>query len=79
MKPHFANTRRITFYLHFTLTYIKASRYIITLHADSISLSKKKLWFGSVQSLNRVRLFATPRTPGLPVHHQLPELWFNTS
>ena len=30
----------------------------------------------SVQSLNRVRLFVTPRTaarPGLPVHHQLPE------
>ena len=30
----------------------------------------------SVQSLSRVRLFATPvnsSTPGLPVHHQLPE------
>ena len=37
-------------------------------------------WFGhnfqqarSDQSLSRVRLFATPWTPGLPVHHQLPE------
>ena len=32
--------------------------------------------FSSVQSLSRVRLFATPmkcNTPGLPVHHQLPE------
>ena len=32
----------------------------------------------SVQSLSRVRLSATPgtvcSTPGLPVHHQLPEL-----
>ena len=27
----------------------------------------------SVQSLSHVRLFATPCTPGLPVHHQLPE------
>jgi len=33
--------------------------------------------FNSVQSLNRVRLFATPMgcsTPGFPVDHQLPEL-----
>ena len=33
-------------------------------------------WFSSVQSLSRVRLFVTPMncsTPGLPVHHQLPE------
>ena len=32
--------------------------------------------FSSVQSLSRVRLFVTPMnrsTPGLPVHHQLPE------
>ena len=33
--------------------------------------------FSSVQSLSRVRLFVTPWiaacTPGLPVHHQLPE------
>ena len=28
----------------------------------------------SVQSLSRVRLFATPWTAGLLVHHQLPEL-----
>ena len=27
----------------------------------------------SVQSLSRVRLFVTPWTAGLPVHHQLPE------
>ena len=34
------------------------------------------LLFSSVQLLNPVRLFATPWTgmPGLPVHHQLPEL-----
>ena len=36
------------------------------------------MWIGSVQSLSRVRLFATPciatpGTPGLPVHHQPPE------
>ena len=33
--------------------------------------------FSAVQSLSRVRLFETPMnhsTPGLPVHHQLPEL-----
>ena len=33
--------------------------------------------FSSVPSLSRVRLLATPwttPTPGLPVHHQLPEL-----
>ena len=33
--------------------------------------------FSSVQLLSRIRLFVTPRTaatPGLPVHHQLPEL-----
>ena len=33
-------------------------------------------WFSSVQSLSRAWLFATPwirSTPGLPVHHQLPE------
>ena len=30
--------------------------------------------FSSVQSLSRVQLFVTPySTPGLPVHHQLPE------
>ena len=36
-----------------------------------------EIQFSSVQSLSRVRLFATPMnrsTPGLPVHHQLPEL-----
>ena len=34
-------------------------------------------WFSSVQSLSHVWLFADPMnhsTPGLPVHHQLPEL-----
>ena len=38
--------------------------------------SSKICLFGSVQSLSRVRLSATPInriTPGLPVHHQLPE------
>ena len=37
---------------------------------------KKPVPISSVQSLSRVRLFATPinrSTPGLPVHHQLPE------
>ena len=29
--------------------------------------------FNSVQSVSHVQLFATPCTPGLPVHHQLPE------
>ena len=29
--------------------------------------------FSSVQSLSRVRLFANRSTPGLPVHHHLPE------
>ena len=31
------------------------------------------LQFSSVQSLSRVPLFVTPGTPGLPVHHKLPE------
>ena len=34
--------------------------------------------FSSVQSLSCVRLFAT-HTPGLPVHHQLPEFTQTTS
>ena len=36
---------------------------------------KLKLQFSSVQLLSCVRLFSTPwiSTPGLPVHHQLPE------
>ena len=29
--------------------------------------------FSTVQSLSHVRLFATPWTPGPPVHHQLPQ------
>ena len=33
--------------------------------------------FSSVQSLSRVRLFATPWIAGLPVHHQLPEFTQN--
>ena len=44
----------------------------VTTRLFSVSVSP----FGSVQSPNHVRLFATPMnrsTPGLPVHHQLPE------
>ena len=41
------------------------------------SVQFSRLMFSSVQSLSRVRLFATDptdcSTPGLPVHHQLPE------
>ena len=39
-------------------------------------LNHKNVQFSSVQSLSHVPLFATPwtaATPGLPVHHQLPE------
>ena len=39
-------------------------------------ISGSSVQFSSVQSLSRVRFFATPwinSTPGLPVHHQLPE------
>ena len=32
------------------------------------------IYISSVQSLSHVRLFATPWTAALPVHHQLPEL-----
>ena len=44
------------------------------LQADSL-LSEPPVQFSSVQSLSRVLLFGTPwiSTPGLPVHHQLPE------
>ena len=39
---------------------------------------RKSQWSPSVsqsgQPLSRVRLFVTPRTAGLPVHHQLPQL-----
>ena len=42
-----------------------------------LSFFKQVIQFSSVQSLNRVWHFATPwitrSTPGLPVHHQLPE------
>ena len=40
-----------------------------------------QMWISSVQSLSRVRL-CDPMdcsTPGLPVHHQLPELHFSSS
>ena len=43
---------------------------------DSIFKSFKHLYIyycSSVQSLSHVRLFPTPGTPGLSVHHQLPE------
>ena len=49
------------------------------LQADSLEPSGKPIYldqFSSVQSLSCVRLFAdpmNPRTPDLPVHHQLPE------
>ena len=33
----------------------------------------EKYQFSSVQSLSRIRLFVNRSTPGLPVHHQLPE------
>ena len=36
-------------------------------------LVKVNLQFSSVQSFSHVRLFATPWTATLPVHHQLPE------
>ena len=42
----------------------------------SSELVSKLIQFSSVQSLSCVQLFATPMncsTPGLPVHHQLPE------
>ena len=47
-----------------------------TSDTDSVSSpGRSHTWFGSVQSLSRVRL-CDPMdcsTPGLPVHHQLPE------
>ena len=64
----------------------KALEYSIPLHDKSTQQmrNRRKLinimglpkgGFSSVQSLSRVRLFATPwiAAPGLPVHHQLPE------
>ena len=43
---------------------------------NSYQKELKSPQFSSVQSLSRVQLFVTPMnrsTPGLPVHHQLPE------
>ena len=45
------------------------------MQADSL-LTEPPVQFSSVQSLSWVQLFVTPMnhsTPGLPVHHQLPE------
>ena len=40
----------------------------------SLLIYRKGIQFNSVQSLSCVQLFATPcSTPGLPVHHQLPQ------
>ena len=48
--------------------------FVLILHTVS-PLMKDGLHIGisSVQLLSHVRLFATPWTAGLPVHHQLPE------
>ena len=43
---------------------------------SNINMNQPSVQFSSIQSLSRVRLFATPwnrSTPGLPVHHHLPE------
>ena len=47
-----------------------------------VAISFSNAWKGKVKvkSLSRVRLFVTPMdcsTPGLPIHHQLPELTQN--
>ena len=47
---------------------------IICMRSENILPHETRI--SSVQSLSRVRLFVTPMnhsTPGLPVHHQLPE------
>ena len=54
--------------------WIKKMWYIFKIYGQEIK--RHKLHISSVQSLSRVRLFATPwiaACPGLPVHHQLPE------
>ena len=65
-----------------TRTFCISHRFFYHLSHQGSSVLKEQLqfqgWshFSSVQSLSRVRLFVTPMnhsTPGLPVHHQLPE------
>ena len=59
--------------------YVKVNFFkIMLLFSHSVQFmefSRPEYWSGSVQSLNRVRLcdHMDCRTPGFPVHHQLPE------
>ena len=54
-----------------------SDRDLVTIHSLGVLLTFScSVQFSSVQSLSRVWLFATPlngSTPGLPVHHKLPE------
>ena len=65
--PHFSRSQSPATSLWICLFWI--------FHVNGITYSVT-FQFSSVQPLRRVRLFATPMdhsTPGLPVHHQLPE------
>ena len=46
---------------------------IILLKPHNQDLRWVVIQFSSIQLLSLVWLFATPWTPGLPIHHQLPE------
>ena len=73
--------RRLTFETYFEIKSIKAigSLVLKVILISSISVHRqcqlKQNQFSSVQSLSRVRLCdpMNRSTPGLPVHHQLPE------
>ena len=45
----------------------------VSSYKNTNPIDLKRIQFSSVQSLSQVWFFATPRTAGFPVHHQLPE------
>ena len=65
----------VSAYFFFKVSSIRA--HLQTNLSNIIQKNKDTHWdFSSAQSLSRVQLFVTPMnhsTPGLPVHHQLPE------
>ena len=74
-------SKRVSFQLLFRASLFMSlpvipSPWRLKIYSLFASFTSGSVQFSSVQSLSRVRLFATPMnrsTPGLPVHHQLPE------
>ena len=64
------STKSVFFFLSYLLSKLDLCSSDTSNILPTISTDIQSVQFSSVQSLSRVRFFATP-TPGLPVHHQL--------